>query len=84
LREEKYTKKKTKKKLTPWEAAEGETEPLWVIAEMHPFPPNRDPYSILFLLRRFDNFGEEEEMGKTIDEPILMVESIEPKKEKKS
>jgi hypothetical protein len=36
------------------------------------------------LLRRFDNFGEEEEMGKTIDEPILMVESIEPKKEKKS
>ena len=48
---------------------------------MHPFPPTRKPYSILFLLRRIDNFGEEE-VGKTIDEPILIVESIEPKKKK--
>jgi len=47
---------------------------------MHPFPLNWNPYPILSFLSIFDDFGEEEEeeMGKRIDDPILIVEPIEP------
>lgn len=48
---------------------------------MHPFPLNWNRYPILSFLSIFDDFGEEEEeeeMGKRIDDPILIVEPIEP------